>query len=88
MVYHSLKAIMESKNKKLTPAELIKKHLNDRNHVITDEELQKVMVGVDSHSEPYKNVIAAADSNRETAKNEKQVTNEKNVANPYDSLDI
>jgi hypothetical protein len=43
---------MESKNKKLTPAELVKIHLKDPSHVITDEELQMVKVGADGDDKP------------------------------------
>lgn len=32
--------------KKLTPKELIKKHILDPNHTVTDEELSEVQVGV------------------------------------------
>jgi hypothetical protein len=32
-------------NRKLTPAELIKKHMKDPNHVVTEEELKNVVVG-------------------------------------------
>lgn len=33
-----------------TPCDLIKKHISDKNHVVTDEELRKVFVGADSRA--------------------------------------
>jgi len=32
-------------NNKVTPAKLIKKHMKDPNHVVTEDELKKVVVG-------------------------------------------
>lgn len=69
----------ESK-KPLTPGELIKKHIHDQNHVVTDEELQQVKVGVDAVDES------------EVKKREKELEEgieelkEKHAPNPYDVL--
>ena len=35
----------------LSPKELMRKHLNDPNHQVTDEELRNVKVGVDAEDE-------------------------------------
>ena len=35
------------KDESLTPAELMKKHMKDPNHVVTEDELRKVKVGDD-----------------------------------------
>jgi len=39
------------KGGKLTPAELFQKHIKDPNHVVTEEELKNLKVGVDAEDE-------------------------------------
>jgi len=41
----------EINDEKLTPEELMKKHLTDPNHVITDDEFAKLKVGIDAEDE-------------------------------------
>jgi hypothetical protein len=40
-----------NKDENLTPAELMKKHMKDPNHVVTEDELRKVKVGGDAEDD-------------------------------------
>lgn len=50
------------KDESLTPAELMKKHMKDPNHVVTEDELRKVKVGGDA--EDNKEVAKEADAKK------------------------
>jgi hypothetical protein len=66
----------------LTPKELVKKHMEDPAHVVTDEELKKVKVGDDAVSE--------TELENEAEEKSDEITNEDgrddDVPNPYDVL--
>ena len=66
-------------DQRLTAAELVRKHLKDPNHVVTDEELQNVKVGSE----------AEVDESKEVDKLEEEieaVPKVDSVPNPYSVL--
>ena len=62
----------------LTPAELIKKHNADPNHVITDEDLKNLKVGQDAEDKD--------EHNREVEDREAEEKPDRHNNNPYDIL--
>lgn len=41
----------ENKINRMTPGDLVRKHIMDRNHVVTEEEIWNLRVGVDAEDE-------------------------------------
>lgn len=65
----------------LTPAQLIKKHMQDPKHVVTDDELKKVKVGNDAEDE--KKVSKETNAKKEELDN---LPHNDSLPNPYSIL--
>jgi hypothetical protein len=72
---------MHSKNKSLTPSELVKKHISDPSHVITDEELKKVKVGITDEGRADEKMFTSG-------KEINTPIHKEAITNPYDLLDL
>ena len=71
------------KNKIITPKDLVKKHIQDPNHVISDEEFDHVKVGEEGEDK--------AEVKKEIADKEEELENlihKKDGDSSYDILDI
>jgi hypothetical protein len=69
------------KNNELTPEELIKKHIQDPNHIITDDEIKNAKVGEAADDE--KTVDEETTRRKEEIENESP---EDDLPNPYNVL--
>ena len=49
----------DEQNEELSSQELVRRHLEDENHVITDEDMQKIKVGQPNDEEPAAGVESA-----------------------------
>jgi len=75
---------LSEENKKepiLTPADLVKRHMQDPTHVVTDEELRNVKVGDDAEDE--KEVNKEADAKEDEIE---KLPNNDDLPNPYEVL--
>jgi hypothetical protein len=71
------------KSENITPGELVKKHIKDPNHVITDDELANVKVGEEGETDSeFKKEIADKEEELENLNHKKDGTSS------YDILDI
>jgi hypothetical protein len=60
----------------LTPNQLLKKHISDPDHKVTDEELKLVKVGVDAENE--------LEVEKRVAEKEEENHSKPHLPNPYD----
>jgi hypothetical protein len=81
-----LKSILETKdhfdgelanNEMLTAGELVRKHMNDRDHIVTEEELKKVVIGGENST------LTKDAANK---KDEIEPSHDDNLSNPYKIL--
>jgi len=69
---------LEEKNKvnRLTPHELIEKHIKDNKHIITEEELKNLKVGLEAENE-------SGVSKEINKKDDEVLSNNNNLPNPF-----
>ncbi len=72
--------ITNTDSEALTPADLIKKHNSDPNHIISDEEMQSLRIGLDEEDE--ENLKKEID-----VKEEEEFGGKSHENNSYDILD-
>lgn len=69
---------MDKNNENVTPSDLIKKHIENKDHVVTGEELQKMKVGDEAVSEDT--------IKKEAELKEEELHSTPHLPNPYDVL--
>lgn len=69
---------MENNQEVFTPHDLIKRHIENKDHVVTDEELQKVKVGWEAES--------AEAARKEIKQKKDELESKDHVPNPYDII--
>ena len=69
---------MEKNKENLSPRDLIKKHIENKDHVVTDEELQTVKVGQQAGSEEA--------NRKEVDARKEELESTPHLPNPYDVL--
>jgi hypothetical protein len=69
---------METNQEVFTPHDLIKRHIENKDHVVTDEELQKVKVGWEAES--------AEAARKETKLRSQDLQTNNKFPNPYNIL--
>jgi hypothetical protein len=70
----------ENKGEELTPHQLANKHMQDKDHIITDEDIKNTKIGVQEPEEE-------AEMKRTLDEVEKNEEQHKDYTNPYDLID-
>jgi len=79
----------EEQDEEISAQELVRRHLEDKNHVITDEDMQKVKVGLPNDEEPAAGIESASYFEGEENKDEEKKDGENPVrpATPWDVVE-
>jgi hypothetical protein len=71
----------QKKSQRLTPAELIRKHLKDPNHHVTDEELSNLKVGVEAEDDQM-----VSEESKKVEEEVESLPDNDSLPNPYQVL--